>query len=324
MEKYHKTDICPVEKENERDETYKATNPQIDSSRTNNNYHILNRHCSYTEFINNRIKELNLPTKPRKDAVLMTSFVIGSDGTFFKGLMQEQQRSFFTECTKFFADRYGNENIISAVVHMDETTPHLHLNLVPIRNNRLCCKDLFNRTELSRLQTDFHEAVGKQWNLNRGRENTHIKHLSTAEYKASKIIQNAVSHATDISNEAETKLQHITEAVTKAESHFDDTVKQIHSLNYEQVKTFLYYFANKHYTDNEAKNEFFNSFIYRVVLFDDKVYVFYNTSPQTPTKVKLDKDELDELRDNTKNTQFEPLRFELGALGGERGIRTPG
>lgn len=236
MEKYHKTDICPVEKENERDENYKATNPQIDNSRTSSNYHILNRHRSYTEFINNRIKELNLPTKPRKDAVLMTSFVIGSDRDYFYGLTQEQQRDFFTECTKFFADRYGNENIISAVVHMDETTPHLHLNLVPIHNNRLCCKDLFNRMELSRLQTDFHESVGKQWNLNRGRENTHIKHLSTAEYKASKIIQKAVSQATDISNEAEIKLQSINDAVTKAESHFDDTIKQILTTKRERDK----------------------------------------------------------------------------------------
>ena len=137
MEKYHKTDICPVEQENERDENYKATNPQIDSSRTSSNYHIVKRQCSYTEFINNRIKELNLPTKPRKDAVLMTSFVIGSDRDYFYGLAQERQRDFFTECTRFFSDRYGNENIISAIVHMDETTPHLHLNLVPVRNNRL-------------------------------------------------------------------------------------------------------------------------------------------------------------------------------------------
>ena len=102
--------------------------------------------------------------------------------------------------------------------------------------------------------------------------------------------------------------------------------RQIQPLNYEQVKAFLYYFANKQYKDDEAKNEFFNSFIYRVVLFDDKVYIFYNTSPQTPTKFKLDKDELDELRnpyDNKQNTQLEPLGFELGARGGGEGIRTP-
>ena len=70
MEKYHKTDIAPVEQENERDETYRASNPQIDCSRTNGNYHIIKRQRSYTQFINDKIEALYLPTKVRKDAVL--------------------------------------------------------------------------------------------------------------------------------------------------------------------------------------------------------------------------------------------------------------
>ncbi len=236
MEKYHKTDICLIEKENERDETYEASNPQIDSERTKDNYRTFARYCTYTEFINMRIDELNLSTKPRKDAVLMASFVIGSDGEFFKGLTRAEQERFFYECTRYFAEKYGKENIISAVVHNDETTPHLHLNLMPIRNGRLCCKDLFNRTELTKLQTDFHEAVGKHWGLERGREGSPKKHLSTAEYKAKKIIMNACTEAADITDEAEEKLQTINQAVKKAEQHFDDTIEQIHTVKAERDK----------------------------------------------------------------------------------------
>jgi hypothetical protein len=236
MEKYHKTDICLIEKENERDETYEASNPQIDSERTKDNYRTFARYCTYTEFINRRIDELNLSTKPRKDAVLMASFVIGSDGEFFKGLTRAEQERFFYECTRYFAETYGKENIISAVVHNDETTPHLHLNLMPIRNGRLCCKDLFNRTELTKLQTDFHEAVGKHWGLERGREGSPKKHLSTAEYKAKKIIMNACTEAADITDEAEEKLQTINQAVKKAEQHFDDTIEQIHTVKAERDK----------------------------------------------------------------------------------------
>ncbi len=128
------------------------------------------------------------------------------------------------------------ENIISAVVHNDETTPHLHLNLMPIRNGRLCCKDLFNRTELTKLQTDFHEVVGKRWGLERGREGSSKKHLSTAEYKAKKIIMNACTEAADITDEAEAKLQTINQAVQKAEQHFDDTIEQIHTAKAEREK----------------------------------------------------------------------------------------
>ena len=195
MEKYHKTDIAPVENENERGETYQASNPQIDPTRTKNNYHIIKRQRSYTQFINDKIEALDLPTKVRKDAVLMCSFVVGSDREFFGSLLEEEQRQFFVDCTRFFAERYGEDNIISAVVHMDETTPHLHLNLIPIADGRLCAKQLFDRKALQALQTGFHSAVGKKWNLQRGREGSQTKHLSTAEFKAKKIVEQANGEA---------------------------------------------------------------------------------------------------------------------------------
>ena len=187
MEKYHKTDIAPVENENERDETYQASNPQIDFTRTRNNYNIIKRQWSYTQFINDKIEALDLPTKVRKDAVLMCSFVVGSDKEFFGRLSSQEQQQFFVDCTRFFAERYGEDNIISAVVHMDETTPHLHLNLIPIANGRLCAKQLFDRKELQNLQTDFHSVVGKKWNLQRGKEGSQAKHLDTAAYKLKKM-----------------------------------------------------------------------------------------------------------------------------------------
>ena len=54
----------------------------------------------------------------------MNSFVLGSDKTFFDGLAKVEQYNFFSDCYKFFTGRcYGEENIIAAVVHNDETTP---------------------------------------------------------------------------------------------------------------------------------------------------------------------------------------------------------
>lgn len=163
MDKYHRADVIGIERENERDESYKSTkNPQIDSTRTSENYHIIERSDTYLAYIDNRIKELAPKRKIKDDAVLINSFILGSDGEFFIGLSPYQQQDFFFDCTKFFADRYGAENIISAVVHNDETTPHLHLNLIPVLDGRLCSKQLFDRKALRALQTDFHEAVGKK------------------------------------------------------------------------------------------------------------------------------------------------------------------
>ena len=190
MDKYHKQDVAPIEKENERDESYNADNPQIDAERTNENYHCRLPDGTYTEIINARLKELNIT--PRKDAVVMNSFVVGSDKEFFDKLFKVQRYAFFDDCAKFFAERYGEENIISAVVHLDETTPHMHLNLIPITpDGRLCSKDLFDKTKLRQLQTDFYETVGKKYGLERGIEGSQAKHLSTAEYKAKKIIEQA-------------------------------------------------------------------------------------------------------------------------------------
>ena len=191
MEKYHKQGVAPIEKENERDEKYKSDNPQIDSEQTKNNYRFTPYFGkTYTEFINGRIKELGL--SPRKDAVVMNSFVLGSDKTFFDGLVKVEQYNFFSDCYQFFAERYGEENIIAAVVHNDETTPHMHLNLMPVtKDGRLCSKQLFDKPQLQKLQTDFYESVGKRWDLQRGKEGSQKKHLSTAEFKAKKIIDQA-------------------------------------------------------------------------------------------------------------------------------------
>ena len=191
MEKYHKQDVAPIEKENERDENYEASNPQIDSERTRNNYRFTPYFGkTYTEFINCRIKDLGL--SPRKDAVVMNSFVLGSDKTFFDGLANVERYNFFSDSYKFFAERYDEENIIAVVVHNDETTPHMHLNLMPVtKDNRLCSKELFDKNKLRELHTDFYEEVGKKYGLKRGKEGSQAKHLSTAEFKAKKIIEQA-------------------------------------------------------------------------------------------------------------------------------------
>ena len=103
-----------------------------------------------------------------------------------------EQYNFFSDCYKFFTGRYGEENIIAVVVHNDETTPHMHLNLMPVtKDGRLCSKQLFDKPQLQQLQTDFYETVGKRWGLQRGKEGSQKKHLSTAEFKAKKIIEQA-------------------------------------------------------------------------------------------------------------------------------------
>lgn len=192
MEKYKRGDIVGIERENERNENYKSTrNPQIDKSRTHLNYHTLPHEKKYLSFIDERIKELAPKRKIKDDAVLITSFILGSDKEFFDGITHETQKRFFDDCTEFFSERYGKENVVSAVVHLDESTPHLHFNLMPVTGGRLCAKELFDRIALRELQTDFYEIVGKKYGLKRGKEGSTAKHLDTVAFKTKKMTEAA-------------------------------------------------------------------------------------------------------------------------------------
>lgn len=216
MEKYKRQEVSPVEQENEREETYQVSNPQIDSFRTHLNYHIIYPMKSYMEIINGRLSELVLKRKIRSDAILMNSFIVTSNGEFFKDLYPWEQQEFFRDCAEFFSVKYGGENIISAVVHMDETTPHMHLNFIPINEGRLSSKSLFDRQKLAQLQTELHESIGKKWGLQRGKEGSQAKHLSTAEYKAKKIIESAEQCEREVDEQTEKKraeLDDLTQAV---------------------------------------------------------------------------------------------------------------
>lgn len=222
MEKYKRQDVTPVEKENERDENYQGSNPQIDSKRTSGNYHLIYPQGKYIDMINKRLATLTLKRKIRSDAILMNSFVIGSNGEFFKGMRAWEQHAFFEDCSRFFMEKYGYENMLSAVVHVDETTPHLHLNFVPINDGRLSSKSLFDRKKLAELQTELWEQVGKKYGLQRGKENSHATHITAAEHKAKVIVQTAEQKRDEIDRQTEQKqaeldeLTQTVEAVTQA------------------------------------------------------------------------------------------------------------
>ena len=218
MEKYKRADIVGIERENERNENYKSTrNPQIDKSRTHLNYHTLPYEKKYLSFIDERIKELAPKRKIKDDTVLITSFILGSDKEFFDGISPEAQKQFFDDCTEFFAERYGKENVVSAVVHLDESTPHLHFNLMPVTGGRLCAKELFDRSALRELQTDFYEVVGKKYGLKRGKEGSTAKHLDTVAFKTKKMTEAAEEKIRE-AEEAQTAAKPVKELLESYES----------------------------------------------------------------------------------------------------------
>lgn len=95
---------------------------------------------------------------------------------------------YFNRAFDFLKERVGEENIISAVVHMDEKTPHLHLCFVPLtKDGRLSAKEILgNKKNMIRWQDDFYACMAERWpELERGTPavETKRKHLTPQWYK---------------------------------------------------------------------------------------------------------------------------------------------
>lgn len=102
-----------------------------------------------------------------------------------------------------------------------------------------------------------------------------------------------------------------------------EQAKQIKPLELVDVRTFLNYYARKEYENGREKNEFFNSFINRVFLFDDKVIILYNTNKRK-TK-KLGKKECSDIANGKyigkiKENSFERKKFKRVSSGCGSGI----
>lgn len=243
MEKYQHDDVVGLERENERDENYRSrVNPQIDRARTHLNYHVVKKVGTYLDYIHERIRELNPKRKVKADAVLVCSFILGASPEFFKGKSPGEIRDFFYASAEFFSERYGLENIISAVVHLDESTPHMHLNMIPVTGGRLCAKELFDRTALRDLQTDYYESVGKKYGLDRGNEGSTAKHLDTVTFKTKKMKEEAIAKVL----EADERERQAQEKISEAE-RLQREVEPIKKMldDYEQAKSEKIPFSGK-------------------------------------------------------------------------------
>ena len=82
----------------------------------------------------------------------MCGIVISSDKAFFDKLNADEIRRFFEEAAKYLTEFVGKENVISAMVHMDEKTPHMHfLHVSVTKDGRLCAKDIYTKAALKQL-----------------------------------------------------------------------------------------------------------------------------------------------------------------------------
>ncbi|MGG6582990.1 UNVERIFIED_CONTAM: hypothetical protein C3P00_18380, partial [Clostridioides difficile] len=188
--KYSRNNIVGIQKHNQRqNKSYK--NKDIDITKSSKNIDFENKtRIKYLEKVEKIIKENRTKGKViRKDAILMCESVISASPEFFLGMHQKEKEKYFKYTYEFLKDRYGEKNIVSATVHFDETTPHMHFNFVPITfDGKLSAKDIVTRIELKKIQDELPRFLqSKGFDIKRGREYSEAKHIQPEDYKKQQI-----------------------------------------------------------------------------------------------------------------------------------------
>ena len=200
VQKLKSSDVRGMQIHNQREseQTYR-NNPEMDKSRTDLNYDLhAQGDVNYNHEIKNRIAEGRVGDGAiRKDATVAVSILVSSDQKFFEGLSDERKREFFQAAYDYAAEKYGRENIVSARVHMDETTPHIHITTVPLTaDGRLSAKDLFNRQSLRDLQDELPrklQSLGFEIDRGQPRNETMRKHVEINEFKRQTLAQETIA-----------------------------------------------------------------------------------------------------------------------------------
>lgn len=174
------------------------TNKDIDPTKTHLNYYIKKNELTYTKEFDKYMKENNLQGHLRSNSIIMCQMIFTSDQAFFDRIGEKETKRYFDECYKFICDykNLGEKNIISAVVHLDEGAPHMHLMFVPVVHtkdkedndiDKICARDFWKGRDSYRKLQDayFNHVKSKGFDLERGMfvEDTGRKHYTVEEYK---------------------------------------------------------------------------------------------------------------------------------------------
>ena len=186
-EKRKRTDLGGIQRENTRTATKynNKVTPGMDIFNV-----VLKESSNWLQDINKEIQAAG--AKTRSNSVLALDTIYTASPEFFQGKTNAENDKFFQDCLKFHESRFGH--IISAVIHYDETTPHLHIISVPLtQDGRLSARDVIgNKAKMSKTQDAFFEQVGRGYGLERG---IHIdgqekrQHISAQEHELREIKQ---------------------------------------------------------------------------------------------------------------------------------------
>ena len=174
------------------------SNKDIDPTRTHLNFYCKKNELTYIKEFDKIKKEYDLKGHIRSNSIIMCEMMITSDNEFFDKIGIEETKRYFKESYKFVCNykNLGEKYIVSAAVHLDETTPHMHLVYTPVIHtkdekgnpiDKICARDFWRgKDSYRKLQNAFHEYItSKGFDLERGLpvEETGAKHQKIEDLK---------------------------------------------------------------------------------------------------------------------------------------------
>ena len=243
--KYKAGNVFGLQKHNQR-ENENYSNIDIDKARIPLNYDLVNKNdINYLKKIKTIIEANRRSERAiRKDATVYCECIVSSDGTFFENLTEDKQKEFFKSSLEYLKNKIGEEFIISANVHLDETTPHMHVGFVPIIENSLSAKKLIDRKFLREVQDQLPAYLKNLgFDIQRGIEGSKRKHKDVKEFKKEleREVENKCKDINTIENyknELEGKIEQLEADLNKRTIEYNNATKVLNknSLRMYQIQ----------------------------------------------------------------------------------------
>ena len=225
------------------DRTDEAPKEHIDRSRSHLNYNLAQRADeAQMDIFKKRISEVKVMN--RADVNVLCCWVV----TMPKTLPVEKEPEFFRNTYEFLENRYGKDNVVSAFVHKDEVSPHMHFAFIPVvqdkKRDRLKvnANECVTRLDLQKIHGELQEhlesKLGCQVDILN--EATKEGNKSIAELKRESAIERlekATAEATEIVSTAQYRARVIKDMAKPLEAEYEAVQKMIDALNAEPNKS---------------------------------------------------------------------------------------
>lgn len=187
------------------------SNENIDASKTCLNYNLAeHQQLAQLDFVHKRMSEIRV--QDRKDINVMLDWIV----TLPKPLKSsDEQEKFFRETYNFLNERYGKENVVSAYVHLDEVTPHMHYAFIPVVEDKkrggykLSAKEKITKNDLKSFHFDLSKHLENSFGRDVGilNEATKYGNKEIRELKQEKIHQDILNAEKDLLNAREERFK---------------------------------------------------------------------------------------------------------------------